>query len=91
MVRHVGARTFRTKGDAQAWLAEERRLITLGNSRHPTNVLWGPPRRSPRDVAVPSRATRSTGWVRGSSKDQNLWMVLGEAGVKGRTFPRKIW
>jgi len=24
------------------------------------------------------------------SNDQNLWMVLGEAGVKGRTFPRKI-
>lgn len=30
MVRHVGATTFQTKGDAQAWLAEERRLITLG-------------------------------------------------------------
>lgn len=39
MVRHVGATTFQTKVDAQAWLAEERRLITLGNARHPTNVL----------------------------------------------------
>jgi len=30
MVRHVGPTAFGTKGDAQAWLAEERRLMTQG-------------------------------------------------------------
>ena len=28
MARHIAPKTFRTKGDAQAWLAEERRLIS---------------------------------------------------------------
>jgi hypothetical protein len=28
MGRHIAPKTFRTKGDAQAWLAEERRLIS---------------------------------------------------------------
>lgn len=36
MVRHIGPVTFQTKGDAQAWLAEERRLISLQQ--------WSPPR-----------------------------------------------
>lgn len=29
LVRHIGPTTFQTKGDAQAWLAEERRLVSL--------------------------------------------------------------
>lgn len=36
MVRHVGPTTFQTKGDAQAWLSEERRLISLRQ--------WSPPK-----------------------------------------------
>ncbi|WP_205859645.1 hypothetical protein [Phycicoccus flavus] len=36
MVRHIGPKTFQTTGDAQDWLAEERRLISLQQ--------WRPPR-----------------------------------------------
>ena len=35
MARHIAPKTFRTKGDAQAWLAEERRLIS--------QQRWSPP------------------------------------------------
>ncbi|MBM6402142.1 tyrosine-type recombinase/integrase [Phycicoccus sonneratiae] len=48
LIRHVGSTTFQTKGDAQAWLAEERRLITLGQ--------WS----SPHERALRAAAAEST-------------------------------
>ena len=64
MVRHVGPTTFQTKGDAQGWLSEERRLISLQQ--------WSPP--SDRAVAAAAAeadrrgrtfATYAQTWVAG--------------------------
>jgi integrase len=44
MVRHVGPTTFQTRGDAQAWLSEERRLISLQQ--------WSPPKDRTRAAAA---------------------------------------
>ena len=35
LARHVGPTTFRTKGDAETWLADERRIVESGQWRSP--------------------------------------------------------
>jgi len=35
LARHVGPTTFRTKGDAETWLADERRVVESGQWRSP--------------------------------------------------------
>lgn len=49
--RHTAPNTFTTKGDAEAWLAEERKQVESGK--------WRPPAVGRRKRPVPSRAKPS--------------------------------
>lgn len=51
MVRYTGPLTFQTKGDAEAWLAQERRLMTTGH--------WVSPPERARRAAVAEHARRA--------------------------------
>ena len=62
MARHIAPKTFRTKGDAQAWLAEERRLISLQQ--------WS----SPRARAIHAEAGEADRQARTLSAYAEAWL-----------------
>jgi hypothetical protein len=53
----VAPTTFTTKGDAEAWLAEERKVVESGNWR-PTAVRQAEARRSDRTETLSDYSTR---------------------------------
>lgn len=63
MTYHSGPTTFRTKGDAQAWLAEERRLISLEQ--------WS----SPQDRAIRAAADEESRRSRTLSVYAGQWLA----------------